>query len=186
MTTALNASHCAGFEVRSPTARTSTNTAKSAAKSRACALTLRATPSRPNDRVTATPSTAKSTTAATAAKSTTTASRASASLARTVSIHGACDRSMSASHTTGTSAAAAAVSAHGPGCSDVSGEPTKAPTPAMAVNHTRAPPLMKARRAARSGHTASAVSGAATSAITPCQRAIATSAGTRPGCRNCS
>ncbi len=72
---------------------------------------------------------------------------------------------MSASHTTGTSAAAAAASAHGPGSSDVSGEATKAPTPAMAASHTSAPPLMNARRAARSGHTASAVSGAATSAI---------------------
>ena len=186
ITTALKASHCDGFEVRSPMARTSTNTAKIAAKSSACALRLSTAPSGSKARVMARPAAAKSDTDAAAAKSATTASRASGSVVRVVSVHVACVRSMTASQTTGTSAAAASPSAHTPGSSVVRGDATRPPTPAMAAVHTRRPPLTSARRAARSGQSASAVSGAATSDNTPCQRANATSAGTRPGSRNCS
>ena len=59
--TALNASHCGGLDVMSPVARTATKTAKSAAKSRVCALTLSTAPSGSNDRVVARPAAENST-----------------------------------------------------------------------------------------------------------------------------
>ncbi len=186
VTTAPNASHCEGFDVRSPSARTTTNTAKSVAKSSACAVTLSTAPSRSNDRVAARPVAANSDIDAMAAKRTTTASRASGSVVRIASAHVAWVRSMTANQRTGTSAAAAIASAHRPGSRLVSGDATRAPTPAMMAIHTSSPPLTRARRAANSGHSARAVSGAAASASRPCQRAKPTSAGTRPGNRNCS